>query len=149
MINNEQAIHSRLCLILKNENAVQMCLDLFKISQTWDDLHDGDPVDNDRLSEVFKTALVSLPDNPFYDKFRFQLRPLIMSTILQWESANSMEKLKQSPHKSYMLRAGIYSIFHMCVFLLHGPKIARKTGPAIYEIYGETPDNFLKGDENA
>ena len=148
-MNSEQSIYQNLKLILKDENAVQMCLDLFKICQIWDDLHDKDSVDNDSLSNVFRIALIDLPDNLFYDKFRFQLRPLIMSTILQWETANLMEDAKESPNKSYMLRAGIYGIFHMCVYLLHGPEVARKAGVIIYGFYGETVDDFLKGDDNA
>ena len=151
-MNHEQILFKNLKLVLNDENAIQMCLHLFKISQIWDDLHDGDSVDNNGLSDVFKMILVDLPDNPFYDKFRFQLRPLILSTILQWETANLMEAAKESPDKSYMLRAGIYGIFHMCVYFAHGSEVAKKAGPIIYSFYGETVNNFLKnkeGEKNA
>lgn len=135
--------------VLFDANAVALCLDLYRLCQIWDDWYDGDISSKDDILQSFRIALFEIPTNPFFDAFRKTLTPLLLSVLQQWEVANQMEDGKESPEKSYMLRAGVYQIFHMCLFLAHGDEHAKKHGKDVYSIYGEDVVGFLRSEDDA
>lgn len=135
---------------LADASAVDFCLKLWDVIQVWDDLIDSDPVSNEDVNKAFITLMIDLPRNQFYRAFEVDLRPLMMSAILQWQVANEFENSPggEDLNKAYMLRAGYYNIVHYCVYLIHGTDIAEKLGPDILRIYGEKLNEF-KGANHA
>lgn len=126
--------------------AVKLCIDLFEIAQVWDDLIDRDNnVNDDKINEAFIKALVELPSNPFYYEHIVELKTLVMNVILQWLDANVLEKGSfRDKIMAYMLRAGIYQVFNYCAYLVGGIEWAKKIGPDMRRLYGETLKDFLK-----
>lgn len=134
-----------------NYYAVKFCLDLWDISQVWDDLVDKDSdVPAEKISDAFTKAIFELTGNPFYVEHIMTFRPLIMDTILQWEDANSLEhSTDQAKHMAYMLRAGIYNIFCYCAFLIVGHDAYRAMQGKMRLMYGETLQSFMEEMKNA
>lgn len=148
----EQCLEHNLRYFLKgNVHAIKFCMDLFEISQVWDDLVDKDnPVSGISINDAFQKALFVIPGNLFYAEHVMSLRPLMMNCILQWEDANVLEKRgDDARHKAYMLRAGIYEIFCYCAFLIGGIGWYRKIGPDMRMLYGETLESFMEEMKNA
>lgn len=126
------------------QTAVAYCLDLAYISHLWDDLIDKDKQRTDEeINNAFMAALFTIPTNPFFRKYESELRPLMASVVQQWEVSNVLEIGDESDReKAYMLRAGIYQIFHYCAQLVGGLQWGRKIGPEIYRFYEETVTSY-------
>lgn len=141
-----QNLEGHLFTLLKDKDAVKFCTDLWCIIQTWDDIYDGDEYSQKDLNAAFTKCLVHLPLNPFYIAFAPRLLPLIESSILQWKSANSIEKSddKESLNKSYMLRAFYYQICHYCSSLLWGEEYAVDNAVVFQSLYGESFKKYSK-----
>lgn len=141
------ALRQHLTGLIKDPHAVDMCMDLMKIAQIWDDLIDKDKeIDPASVHDVFITALIKLPSNPFYMAFSSELRPLLMNVYLQWRAANEMEQSgkEEDINKAYMLRAGIYQVFAYCAFLVYGVEKSAEISADVWRIYGETLPEFVK-----
>jgi hypothetical protein len=132
-----------------NAAAVDYCMCLLKIADTWDDLIDEDHVAPERTSEAFEACLLNIPENPFFAVHCTVLVPLHRNIILQWYAANEFEARKESLEKAYMLRAGIYQIFGVCASLIGGMEWGRRCSPEIWRLYGEKFDDFRKEIEDA
>ena len=73
--------------------AVALIEDLGAITQTWDDLADGDAaVSHGALDDAFVRALTMLPRNPFWLRHQADLLPLLEAWILDWQTANVIER---------------------------------------------------------
>lgn len=78
---------------VQDPHAVQLIVLLGETAEVWDDLIDADkPVSKDRLNRLFTALLTELPLNPFFDKFKVQLTPLLLVGINAWHDANVLEK---------------------------------------------------------
>lgn len=131
--------------LLVNENAVTFCMDLFQVSQLFDDSYDN-TLTKEQTYELLELTMVKIPQNPFYQAFFNKLQPLFESNILQWQSANMIEEgdNKESLEKSYMLRANIYQIFHYCAKLLFGSEYAQQNSFNFQVLYGEKLEEYKK-----
>ena len=148
----QQELSNRLMYFLKGDcNAVKMCMDLTYIAHLWDDLVDKDRTRSDTdINDAFRLALVEIPMNPFYRKFSFDLSPLFLNTILQWEDANVLESAEEhDKDMAYMLRASFLQIFNYCAFLIGGPLWAREIGPDMRRLYAEPLNSFKEEMNNA
>jgi hypothetical protein len=87
---------------LNNEAAVQFYISFSAICETWDDLVDRDvkitPMD---INRAFINALIGMPMNPFYTKYRAAFEPFIVMTINGW--LDSEEFIQRGGEKSRML----------------------------------------------
>lgn len=141
-----------LALLLKDENAVNFCMDLYESSQLFDDAYD-DVLAQNEVYKLLELTMVKIPNNPFYRVCFNKLQPLLESYVLQWQSSNKIEarqlvvsdeKEQELFNKAYSLRAYIFQIFHYCAKLLHGDKYAENQAIYFQLLYGETLENYKK-----
>lgn len=113
-----------------NESAVEFCLLLGAISQSWDDLIDGDK--EVAVNRMMVQALVDLPCNQFYRSYFDFLQPIIQSCIIDWLSSNVLEQ--GSVHDktiSFVLRDSLTAVFIQCASIVGGMPWAIAQAPRI------------------
>jgi hypothetical protein len=136
-------LRENLSNLLKNEEAVNFCCDVFDIAQGFDDIYDKD-ADKKGVYDLLWLTIFRLPHNQFFSTFRAQLDPLLMSLLLQWQSANVLEENKGDLNKAYMLRAFFYQLCHFCAALLHGFAYAQEQSVNFQSLYGESFAEYSK-----
>ena len=143
----EQEFIKKLDVFLKgNIEAIKFCHDLVAMIHIWDDLVDKDKeITDDDINNAFRVALVDIPLNPFYNRYREHLIPLIMNCILQWEDSNKMEKGElQDKHQAFILKASVLQIISYCAFIIGGIEWSRKVGVDIRRMYEEKLEDIIK-----
>lgn len=88
--------------------------ELFNIAMTWDHIVDGDEVDADMADMVLEAVLTKWPHNPFFQKFRDVLVPVMVNCISAWRSSNKQECPKIKALDVFTEPVGV-----VC-FVLHG-----------------------------
>ena len=130
-----------------DQGAVDFAVRLFEACQRWDDLED------EGRCEGMNTLLSWLgwgkEYEPYFAAHSHLLRPAMLQMYLQWRAANVLDRGDRNDvAKAYMLRAGIYTVWHLMAWLAGGDDWAAEVGPEIYRSYSETPD-MLWGEFNA
>lgn len=108
---------------IKDNNAVMFLLEIFNIGEVWDDLIDRDKeVSGYAINEAFMSALIVLPNNPFYLAYQAQLVGCMTSGIHAWLDANELERGSDNNDKifSYVLRDWYMELLTLVCQLLHG-----------------------------
>ena len=106
-----------------NADAISFCDTLFQISQTLDDLIDGDkPVTHNATISAFWKAMVELPGNAFYRRHELYLRPLIAATLQDWRDSVLLERSESEHFKTlaFVLRDQLTSVVVQCAYLVGG-----------------------------
>lgn len=138
----------QLGVILKgNRDAVNYCLEMYRIIQVWDDLVDGDvPAGEQSIDSAFMASLVTIPSNPFFQQYSVYLIPTVLNCILQWQDSNKLEKsgTDHDLHMAFVLRASYFQLVSMCAYIVGGPEWANGIGPSIRKLYSETLDDYMK-----
>ena len=145
--NQQEVIRTNLKYFFQeNYAAIEFFLSLWRVTQVWDDLVDGDKaITNDQISEAFRLALVEIPRNPFYVHHQHTLTPLVLNMILQWQDANVLERQSEhDKHLAFGLRAGILQIIPVCAYLIGGADWAAQQGPQMRRIYQEKLVDFMR-----
>ena len=76
-----------------NPLAVQFLEDITEILHLWDDLIDRDkPLQDAAINRTMWKALINLPRNQFYSANFLFLNGLLMTAIINWELATTMER---------------------------------------------------------
>lgn len=112
--------------------------DVGAITQTWDDLHDGDrQVSQGRLFFAFWRAISGLQRNTFYQRHIGELLPVFELGMLDWHAANVMEAGGKSRdlYLSYVLRDSIVGLVVSCARIVHGAEPAYKLAPEIRRLF--------------
>jgi len=131
-----------------DEGAVNFARMIWVAAQEWDDLEDEGKCSNHNA--LLSWLAFGKEYDPYFAAHQHILRPVFLSTYLQWMVANVLEKGdKNDVSKAYMLRAGIYGIWHMMAWIAGGDDWAAKIGPDIYRQYGETPESLWQEFNNA
>lgn len=128
-----------------NVAAMRAAALLTQAAHVWDDLVDGDKtVSPVEASNAFRIVMVELPTNHFYRANFDAIHPIVASVWLQWAAATTMESAPApgDREKCYMLRAGLYQLYHTFALLTGGVEWAEKIGPEIYRAYGESLESF-------
>ena len=123
-----------------NEAAVSFALNAWEAAQDWDDLHD----EGKRSNALICWLAFGKEYDPYFQAHADILRPIMLGVCLQWTVANAYEAEPRSIDKAYMLRAGIYGLFHAIAFIEGGFDWAEEVGPAIYDMYAEPLDDLRK-----
>ena len=103
--------------------AIQLCEALFRISQTLDDLIDGDkPVTGELIFQAFWEALIELPANSFYRQYEPFLRPLMASSLQDWRDSVSLERAGDHHGRTlaFVLRDQLTGLVVQCAGLVGG-----------------------------
>jgi len=123
-----------------DQEAVEFILTIHSIAEIWDDLIDRDkPVDPEQINYAFMSALVKLPRNGFYQRNFQLLSPLVEISILDWLTANALEKTKKSQNIiiAYGLRFSALSLTTMAARIIGGVEWARQVN-AEFRALGES-----------
>ena len=92
----------------ENQDAIALVNAFSRISQIWDDLHDGDnPVSTELVDYMMMTALVQIPTNNFYRQHYNNLMPVIEHCLMTWLDANTLEAVgdERDLQVSYIIRS--------------------------------------------
>ncbi len=98
--------NSLLHLWINDVHAVSFLLTIGNVAEVWDDLIDGDKeVTPDAINRTFMSVLTQLPLNPFFDKYKFQLVPLMVTGINTWQDSDLLAKGNETDKAmAYVLR---------------------------------------------
>lgn len=118
---NERAFLQR---VLKDQAApILFCEMLFRISQTLDDLIDGDkPVTGDAIYRAFWDAMIEVPANPFYRQHEPALRPLMAAALQDWRDSVCLERHGDNHGRTlaFVLRDQLTSLVVQCAGIVGG-----------------------------
>lgn len=128
-----------------NEDATRLCLLLFAISQTWDDLIDeGASAD---VNQMMVATLLELPANPFYCEHHAKLMPVIQTAVIDWLTANDLEQ--GSAHErtlAFVLRDSLSAVVIQCAAIIGGISWAIAQAPRIRRFnHDEHLSTYLEG----
>ena len=128
--------------------AVDFALQLWTATQEWDDLHDEGRCSD--ANQLLSWLAFGKEYHPYFAANAHILRPALLSMYLQWRAANVLERgVRADVDKAYMLRAGLYGVFHMIAWVQGGDDWAAEIGPDIYRTYDETPDGLWEEMQDA
>jgi len=130
-----------------NQSALEMCRILNYICHLWDDLIDKDKPRTDKdINLAFRFMLFDLPVNQFYRDNQAILQPLLLSTIMQYQTANILERKQSFPCRiaAYSMRNEMLHIFGMCIYIIGGQSHYDQCAAQFYEfcasgVIGEFP----------
>jgi hypothetical protein len=128
-----------------NKDAVDFLLAISDVAELWDDLIDGDkPITKQRVNTAFMTALVELPNNPFYVEHREHLTPIIIQAANSWLDANELEKGDVNQRAlAYTLRNMDIQLVQAIVYITGGFAKLRTYSADIWDYFGARQDPVL------
>lgn len=128
--------------------AIEFAANLWNAAQEWDDLEDEGKCSNHNA--LLSWLAFGKEYTPYFAANSHILRPVFLSVYLQWRAANVLERGdKTDAAKAYMLRAGLYGLWHVMAWMAGGDDWAAECGPEIYRAYGETPEGLWQEFNNA
>lgn len=144
-----------------NQAAVEYVLMVARVADVWDNLIDRDvPVSDKDINDAFWTLAIELPGNQFYRTYMDDLRPVMATGILNWMTANKIERSPAgSPDEhraieiAHVIRYGIADVALMAALLCGGREWAAEVGPEL-RLRSQRSDlneyiNSLKGVDHA
>lgn len=131
------------------EMATQWLLALWRVTQFFDDVADGEKTTRGEIDTALWGALFAMPSNGFYRENASTLLPLIAVNILKWQASDARERSGQADAVSFVWRAGFYDIVLAVVALCFPEDEAKKMAPLVASIYGEKYDEYIKEMSNA
>ena len=93
--------------------AADWLLDLWRVIQVFDDIHDGDEVAD--VMPALWAGLVTMPGNPFYQANAAALQAAVATAILKWHAANEAEAAGEADARSFVWRAAYYDVVLLAV----------------------------------
>ena len=129
--------HLREGLNLPDAAAVWL-LDLWDVTQTLDDIVDGDEVSRDAAMALVVKTLFTMPSNQFYAANAGILQPVIATAILKWKASDDAERAGAADEKSFIWRASYYDVILTAVIICHGWDTAMKNAVNVMKLYGES-----------
>lgn len=132
--------------------AKEVSFKILDVAHTWDDLVDGDKsVTASVVNRAFIQSIFELQRYPIW--FTAGLDHHVLNCYLRWRDATNMELDKKSSDddlaKCWMLRAGLYDIFVIIAYHLHGDEWAEQIGPDVRRFYGEKLRDYIEELKNA
>ena len=117
-------------------------VDVWDAIQLFDDLEDGDAIENGNA--VLWKVMVDMPLNPFWQAHQMSLIPVMIVQILKWQAANTAELSGAATEQSYMWRAGYYDLVLLVHYLCFGRGLTEPSVCAILGLYGEAYADYKK-----
>ena len=106
-----------------DKEAVDFLILYGDICEKFDDLEDGDSEDRLDLGELMFQCMGELPSNPFFDKWKHVLIPIMVMGINAWQDANFLENHPKTTNDlalSYVFRYKYVEIVPIVIFLTQG-----------------------------
>jgi hypothetical protein len=108
--------------------ALAFILDFADACELFDDLIDRDkPVEDAHVIRVLFSLLTEMPLNPFFDRFKQQLIPIMITGINAWLDANALERgTKNDQVFAYVLRDWYMEFISYVIYLVRGRDYMRE-----------------------
>ncbi len=143
-MRQEELIHQCLC---GNESAINLAFMLAEISQTFDDLVDGDKVIvKQDIYRVLQLSMIELHYNVFWRENFTEILPLLNAGITGWIAANDIEERKDANlmHVSLITKSAFTPILLHMATLCGGSEHARECAPLIYQhVFDESLGDYM------
>jgi hypothetical protein len=103
-------------------DAVATVVMLSTISETYDDLIDGDPVSPQQVHSTFIAATVGLQFNPFFKRWEQLIYGTVLAGLNAWLDSLELEKRdgEASRMHAFYLRNYLYELLNVCAFAVGG-----------------------------
>lgn len=146
--NQEQLVHDWL---RGDADAIAFINILAGVSQVWDDLIDRDRTPSaDEINGAFVALLLRLPRNGFYRQYFDELQPLIEAAMLDWLTANELERGgQQDAMVAFVLRDSMAGILLRAMAIIGGWDYAVSRAPDVRRHIHDEPlsDYSRRGDD--
>lgn len=111
----------------KDPYAVQFITQFSDTCELFDDLIDKDkPIPEDHVVRVLFIVLTEMPVNPFFDKYKHLLIPVMVTGINAWLDANTLEKGSDNDKVfAYVLRDWYAELIAYVIYLTRGREYLR------------------------
>jgi len=117
-----------------NRSAVEFCQSLFRVSQTLDDMIDGDKnITQNQVMSAFWQSLIEIPGNPFYRANEAYLRPMMAMALQDWRDSVFLERSGDEHQQTlaFVLRDQLTGVVVQCAYLVGGEAWMEAHGPKI------------------
>lgn len=122
-----------------NQEAVDYVLMVARVVDVWDNLIDRDvQVSDNAINDAFWLLMVEIPRNGFYRAFVDELGPVTATGILNWMTANGLEKARfdtdaqpRAIEIAHVIRYSIADVALMAALLCGGKEWAAQVGPEL------------------
>lgn len=107
------------------------------VCEVFDDLVDKDkPVTDADLARTLFAVMTEIPLNPFFDKYKWQLVPIIVTGINAWLDANKLEKGSQNDKVfAYVLRDWYAELTAYIIYLCRGRDYLRSISMEVRDFF--------------
>lgn len=124
---------------VQDPHAVNFIVAIGDAAELWDDLIDQDKaIDKSHVNRVFTTLTTTLPLNPFFDRFKVQIVPLLVAGINAWHDATELEFGSDNDKAlAYVLRDWYVELIMFVVYLLRGQEAMRATSLEIRRFFSQ------------
>jgi hypothetical protein len=136
--------NEKLATWVQDPAAISFMLAVADASELFDDVVDNDkPIEAGHVERVAFSLLAQLPLNPFFDRFKTQLCPIMHTGINAWLDATAMEKDYDLQERSYVLRDWNLELLLHVVYLTRGRDYMRSVSLDIRKFFlHETLDEY-------
>jgi len=147
LINNEglefdtlewQAARDHRLLAWTNDRyAVDFIRQFSDCCELFDDMIDKDkPIPDDHVVRVLFSVLTEMPLNPFFDRFKHQLIPVMVTGINAWLDANILEKGSDNDKVfAYVLRDWYAELIAFVIYLTRGRNYLRSVSMEVRNFF--------------
>jgi hypothetical protein len=122
---------------IQDPYAVRFIIDFGDTCELFDDMIDRDkPIEDDHIVRVLFKVLTEIPLNPFFDRFKSQLIPIIITGINAWLDSNTLENGSDNDKVfAYVLRDWYMEFVAYVVYLTRGRDYMRDTSMEIRQFF--------------
>ena len=144
-----EARNQKLAEWVGDADAVRFIVMFGDACEFFDDVWDGDkPIGPEFTERVLFNVLTEIPLNPFFDRFKVNLIPLIISGINAWLDANDLEKGDRNQKVfAYVLRDWYMEFVSFVIYLTRGRDYMRAVSLDVRRFFThhETFDQYAEG----
>jgi hypothetical protein len=137
--NWRQIRNSLLQKWVQDNNAIVFLLIIGNTAELWDDLIDQDKdLSPNEINTVFVDLLIRLPLNPFFEAYKAQLTPLMITGINTWQDSNALATGEENDKAiAYVLRDWYVEIVMFVIYLLRGYETMRDLSLEVRKFFGQ------------
>lgn len=119
--------NSKLVEWIVDMDAIAFLVQFGDFCEVIDDLWDGDKeVTRDDITRILFVALTEMPLNPFFDRHKGRLIPIMITGINAWLDANALEEGGENDRVfSYVLRDWYAELISFVIYLTRGRDFMR------------------------
>lgn len=120
-----------------NDHAIAFICQFGDFCEVIDDLWDGDKtVTKVDLARILFVSMTEIPLNPFFDHFKGQLVPVMVTGINAWLDANELEKGSENDKVfSYVLRDWYAELIAFVIYLTRGRDYMRAVSMEVRQFF--------------